>query len=46
MEGKWLLPVRKSWQEAQKKLLEKEGFKIVQMGKNYKVEDFEQYLEK
>jgi hypothetical protein len=42
----FLNPKYPGGQEAQKKLLEKESFKIVQKGKNYKVEDFEQYLAK
>jgi len=33
-------------QEAHKKLLEKEGYKIVKKGKKYKVLDFEKYLVK
>jgi hypothetical protein len=31
-------------QEFQKKMLEKEGFKILQKGKNYLVKDYEKYL--
>lgn len=33
-------------QEAQKKLLEKDGLKIISRGKKYQVEDFEKYLTK
>jgi len=33
-------------QEAHKKLLEKEGFKIIQRGKKFQVADFEKYLVK
>jgi alkylated DNA nucleotide flippase Atl1 len=43
MDG-FLNPKYPGGQEAHKKSLEKEGFKIVQKGKNYRVEDFEQYL--
>jgi len=32
--------------KAQKKLLEEEGFKIIQKGKNYFVENYQKYLVK
>jgi alkylated DNA nucleotide flippase Atl1 len=40
----YLNPKYPGGQEAQKKLLEIEGFTIVKKGKNYKVSDFEKYL--
>jgi len=40
----YLNPKYPGGQEAQKKLLEIEGFTIIKKGKNYKVSDFEKYL--
>ncbi len=43
MDG-YLNPKYPGGQEAHKRLLEDEGFQVVQKGKNYRVRDFEKYL--
>ena len=42
--GGFLNPKYPGGQEAHKKLLEKEGYKVIQKGKNYLVQGFQKYL--
>lgn len=42
--GGFLNPKYPGGQEAHKNLLEKEGFKVIQKGKNFLVQDFQKYL--
>ena len=42
--GGFLNPKYPGGQEAHKNLLEKEGFKVIQKGKNFLVRDFQKYL--
>ncbi len=42
--GGFLNPKYPGGQEAHKKLLEQEGYKVIEKGKNYLVQDFHKYL--
>jgi len=42
--GGYLNPKYPGGQEAHKKLLEKEGYRVIQKGKNFLVQDFHKYL--
>ena len=42
--GGFLNPKYPGGQEAHKKLLEQEGYKIIQQGRNFLVQDFQDYL--